>query len=678
MQYHFNELTFDASRNALTRETSTVTLSENVAILLKLFIANSGKPLTKDELKMGIWGHDNYDHNTLRNLINNLRRELGTTTGKPCNFIKTIPQVGYEWVATTTTLDNELEKPLLPKAKNTTRTAVILVSTILILITLISSFFLNSTNLKSDTSAASIKLIPVTHERGQEWSPSLSPLGKFLVYVHRANHLQHWQINIKDMTRNISRPLLSEQHKLDTPTWSSDGKSIYYTKSVNNNCEIWKLTLNTAMEVEDSSRIHTCGNIESMSPIALDNHDEWLYFSKIIDRSHFIIARYNLLNGIEEELTTAGSTGFGDYSLTISPDNSFIAFLRNIGGMQRQILVLNLESQEIRKLVDFNHVLYRITWDLNSENIFFINKENMLSKVNIYDGMVSNIYQFNERKMAPHYTSENQFIVDGSFFITEAIAMQIDSQEDYNYRVVASSSYSDYAPTPSHDEQFVAFNSMRTGIEQIWLYSGDELNQITHFKQSNKLSNKKISPNKEHLLFLKNQYLHILEFKSGNITPLVSDIPAKSPIWSCDGQNIYTVLKVNHSHNLYQIDFHSNNKRKLLSNVRSVKQDCLTGKLYILQSNSKALFEFNSSDNSIRDLGLEVNVNFSRKWEIQQGVLFQLIENKIAKTDLKSKQIKQLELPSDSFDHFSYANNQFYLSRKKLNETSIKQMVSIK
>ena len=686
MKYQINDIIFDDFNCHLIIGNKKVQLGHKSHKLLSYFIQNNSTLVTRDDLTDNVWQRDFVSNATITNQIFELRKLLNDNSKQP-TFLKTIPQLGYEFIASVRPFypkEHEISTLNSPPSQKNTHTAIqspfekrYLFLAISLFIAFIT-FHLNSATKQDISTLTSFNLVPVTHEKGQEWSPALSPDGNYLAYTHRKSTQDFWQIHFKDIKNNTSFQLTSLPVDHFSPIWSPDGNTLYFTKGADDFCSMWRADISLGFNSVIYQKISSCGDISSMSPIAIDKQNEWLYFSKVINKTQFVITRYNLINGIEEPLSIPGKIGFGDYSLALSPDNQWLAFLRRTSTVENQLVLLNLHTKEIDVLFNFYQVLFRLSWQRDSQHIWFINEKNQSSSFNIFTKEIDKTYQFQHKALAPYDSHDGNYIVDGGFFLSEVISFDFSQPSgDKNYTVDISSSFSDYAPAPNSDLSTIAFTSRRSGIQQIWIKEAEKLKQLTHFDLPNVVSEKRISPSSEQILFLKNQKLHIVDIDSQQITALYPDLLAKSPIWSCDGNSIYVVFEENDSQNLYRLSTNNTLKEKLFSDITSIKQDCLTQKLYVMQSSQKKVFQLEPDTLEIIDTGINEFAAFSRNWTVHNGEFFLLKDNKLTKISLTTLHKTPIKFPQGSFKYFTIANNRIFLSRRSTKETSIKQIVEI-
>lgn len=72
-----NNLTYDTLSDELYKDGKKITLGKKERLMLKLFIENSNRTLTKDEIISTIWDFDDITDSALKNLLGRLRSKIG-------------------------------------------------------------------------------------------------------------------------------------------------------------------------------------------------------------------------------------------------------------------------------------------------------------------------------------------------------------------------------------------------------------------------------------------------------------------------------------------------------------------------------------------------------------------------------------------------------------------------
>ena len=96
--FRFGEFALDCAQRRLLRSGQDVYLPPKTFELLHHLLRNRGRVLTKDELLEAVWPDVNVVENTLAQRIREIREALGDGA-HGARFIKTVPRVGYQFMA---------------------------------------------------------------------------------------------------------------------------------------------------------------------------------------------------------------------------------------------------------------------------------------------------------------------------------------------------------------------------------------------------------------------------------------------------------------------------------------------------------------------------------------------------------------------------------------------------
>jgi DNA-binding response OmpR family regulator len=94
----FGEITIDAAKMEVRRDGVVVTLTAHEFKLLRYFVENAGRVLTRTELLNDVWGYDSYPNTrTVDNQVLKLRQKLERDPAQPRHFL-TVHGAGYKFV----------------------------------------------------------------------------------------------------------------------------------------------------------------------------------------------------------------------------------------------------------------------------------------------------------------------------------------------------------------------------------------------------------------------------------------------------------------------------------------------------------------------------------------------------------------------------------------------------
>ena len=368
-----------------------------------------------------------------------------------------------------------------------------------------------------------------------------------------------------------------------------------------------------------------------------------------------------------------------DYALSLSPNGQYIAYLRSTTGIKATLMVMDLASSEHVALVEFNHRMYRISWDENDQ-IYFMNAENNLSSIDYKSKQIHTRSVLQNKALSPYISNTNkQFIIDGDFSLNDIISINIisaASSEKFKEKSEISSSYHDENPIHNNKRNKLAFVSGRTGLRQIWSKEDKKYTQLSHFKDNSFISNLQFSPDDSTLLLLSDQTPYTINLKNLESTPLLTTFEnTATAVWSCDGSRILMTSLENGTWNLYQYTLADKAVKKLKGNINIIKSDCSASSLYVTVP-KQGIYLYDEINNTLKQKITDHKFMIINNWLIKNNNFYLLSENSFTRTNLTSKKTTQLVPPEGLVQSFDIYNNRLFYSKKYFTNTSIKQLVN--
>jgi DNA-binding winged helix-turn-helix (wHTH) protein/TolB-like protein len=115
-RYRFGIFEFDAASRQLLRDGVRVSMQAQPAQVLGCLIERAGKVVSRDDLRQAVWGGETFvDFDSGLNFcISQIRTALRDDSSQPV-YIRTIPKIGYQFIAPVEQLSNRAAKPVAPQ-----------------------------------------------------------------------------------------------------------------------------------------------------------------------------------------------------------------------------------------------------------------------------------------------------------------------------------------------------------------------------------------------------------------------------------------------------------------------------------------------------------------------------------------------------------------------------------
>ncbi|SFC38080.1 winged helix-turn-helix domain-containing protein [Pseudoalteromonas denitrificans] len=534
------------------------------------------------------------------------------------------------------------------------------------------------TNTKPTENIPSLtQLTPLTYIEGLELSPALSPDKTLLAFVHKKHASANMQVMVKNIKSNriIS---LDASHYTNAPIWSPKGNFLYYQDYVNGKCLIKKIKVEKELTFSDITNITTCGNTLSMSPLAIKNN--WLYFSYSQSEDQpFVIKKVHLVTKKELTLTSPRVKSYGDYSLSLSPDGSKIAFVRSVSFTRTDLMYLDLKTGEVKFLQKLNFLTHRIDWSLDSNSVVYVGINKTLNAINIESLEDKVLYRSSEKIFSPKIISNNEVLLIIGDAYTKNVKYLDTTEKLPKIKKLITSSFNDLDAVSytNNKKEFIAFISNRSGQNQIWLSNNHEVSQVTNFIENDLITNLKFSYDGQSLIFIKSQQLSLLDLKTKKITKLTKEnLLVKNAIWLYNSnEEIFISIHEQDDWNLYKVNTNDLKQVKILTGIDSIKTDRVSKKYYVIKSSSNNIYELDSTLKIKKNINWKIKKNFvdPLKWAVKDNQLYYL--------DILTKEVYKLDLLTNTkeslyeFHHYVYdfnlSNNKLIFNERISNNTYI-------
>ncbi len=558
-----------------------------------------GEVLTKEELIHAVWPNTYVGDDALVRCISELRRVFEDDPRSP-HVIQTISKIGYRLIAEVqpASVPVALAQALAPAPPSDPaipiqpdRRARILALSFglaaLIGLLAIGGLALLARIANARDKSVSFRTVPFTTYAGSERQPSFSPDGNQLAFIWNGEKGgDNWNVYVKMAESETPLRLTSKAAEDLSPEWSPDGKFIAFIRHSPDGNGVYLVPSIGGPE----RRIHELH-------CAIDWDDPGLSWSP--DGKHLVfpdgksqihpssIVLFSMETMQARELTAPPNTWDGDFGPAISPDGKHIAFIRGADGAARNIYVMDFDGGNQRQLTTLSRLIFGITWTTDSKYIVYssdVGGTPSLWRVALSGDAPSRLPFGTDNAFTPSIARHgNRLAYSQGSSNWSLMRLDLKSPKLPGTRLV-SSTEQDSAPQFSHDGRRVAFQSWRSGTQEVWVSNSDGSGpqRMTSFNGPI-TGSPNWSPDDRRLAFdtRQNDRSHIFVMNSDGGTPTAltsGDYNDIIPSWSSDGKWIYFGSKRNDSWQIWKVSVDSKELKQVTTNGGFVAHESADGK----------------------------------------------------------------------------------------------------
>ena len=408
---------------------------------------------------------------------------------------------------------------------------------------------------ESATPAVVTALIPLTSEAGEETWPSFSPDGKRLVFSWLPPQTVAPRLAIKTIGPNAVMEEITHGPGHDTmPVWSPDGQSIAFVRSFREPAMLSQVCMMPAaggpVRILHSERHIAAGLAWWQQGNSL------LFATQPSIKEPFRIGILDLSTLRLTLLTTPPPAPLlatpGDRHPAVSPDGRTAAFVRETHEGENVYLV-DLATHQERRLTFEPRPMNGLTWQGDGKAVIVSAIQNgvdALYRASLADGRIVRLPQVDEWAKQPTVGPGGRLAFsrsqsDSNIYRADLRDGPGARHDQRAIRPILASSRADGAPRISPDGQHIAFESGRSGGQDLWIASaeGGQPRQLTFLPRA---AQPHWSPDGKWIAFGGEAVgqirpdIWVIESSGGTPRKLTSD-PSYDTVlsWSADGKWVY-------------------------------------------------------------------------------------------------------------------------------------------
>jgi len=509
-----------AELNSLTKDEVARHIEPKVMKVLLALAAQQGRVVPKEELISAVWPDTFVTDDVLTRCISILRRITEDDPHTP-HFIQTIPKVGYRLVAPVSEIPVETQDNLASIPDSSVRDSSIRDSSIpdssnqppappsvhsqvssslgrqmiwrivsvagLIFATLLTAWSYQRSRVRLVGAPISFRTIQFTSYSGEQIQPAFSPDGKQIAFVWIPEDTVSRRIYIKTIGTEEVKQLTSDADEQFSPTWSPDGRQIAYlarskeglslsVAEVNSQAAPRKLLIPQEPSHWEQGALSWAPSGKSL---IYPDHSGTAPNSSIFQLD---------LHTLNARSITAPPAGWeGDLNPAYSPDGRWIAFTRASETAVRDIYFMSTTTGELFQLTHDHMNIDSLAWTADSSFIIFSSNRGGkygLWKIGLKEKIPERLPVGTEDAYQPAVgPKDGELAYTQGSAIWSILRLQQSSRKETAVQsdAVLTSTQQDSAPSLSPDGRFFAFQSRRSGNQEIWIASqaGDQLRELT-------------------------------------------------------------------------------------------------------------------------------------------------------------------------------------------------------
>ncbi|SEA68036.1 winged helix-turn-helix domain-containing protein [Alkalimonas amylolytica] len=662
----------DTEQQLLFQQQQEVAIEPKAFALLLYLYQHRERYVSLEELHQQVWTDRVVSDSAVRSCIKKLRTVLDDHDVRQPRYIKSVAKRGYKLVCpvceieaepameaatvadiATTTPALASGSPAIVMAKRPAKLTpwLILSGVALVLLWLLLLWLQASNTAEQLPPSPLASQLPsslllsgqhISTPAGEKRGLALSPDGAYLAFLGRSNQSEPWQIYLMDrQSRDIRLlPTAAQQPSLLA---FADHQSIFVVDALMGDSTIYRLQLDTAMQLVAEQKVAAFPFIGHLSPATGEN--SWLI--NAADGLQKPVTLYRWQWGSDQpELWQARSSAIDHiYRSMLSPSGQRLASAIAVNAVEFRLEIQDLRSsRQILYSVKTLGTLFRLEW-LDEESLILLDDKQGLILLDLPSQSQQVIMAHGDEKIEDFSIigTERRLLVLRNEFLSEPLFYELlpgaGFALDRIVKVPTGIRMVNYAENERYlgvvqdqDTRMLVQYAQHGGSKEV-LFSAQQRIELLdyHAKQAA-------------LLLKVGQQLMVLNLN----TKLIEFVPTSQSLldhhaaFSLDGNLVYFGQLIAGEWQLHQFERFTQQSRVLLKGYRSLRE---APDGYLAATGQGDLYRLDPQLRPIKSLGQRINTEFVSRWYVRQHKLiwsdFDLAYTWLNQLDLVSGELQQ-------------------------------------
>jgi len=569
-QFQIGEFVIHPASNHINRGGVKQSVEPKVIELLCYLAQRPLKVISRQELIENLWpGH--VSDGAVNRVVTLIRKSFEDDSAAP-SYIETIPKKGYRLIADVNFDVSRDEVAEFKKAKAASyfkRNWSFLLS-LLVLTGVLGYLSFNQTAPSDSKQITNPSFKQLTSLYGFEGEATLSADNQWLMYRHRTDASNKFNLNLQSIETGKVTQLTNTQFHERAPAFSPDGESIAFIRKGQNFCRIMTMKLLPDGEPGPEREMYKCGAFDHYSNVTWSKDGNHLYFTDRLQANRpYQIHKLNVNTLKVETITNELDNFYGDNEIALSPSGRYLAFFRNKYWGNNQVYVRDLETAETKKIKELGFLAWNISWTPDEQHLLYSDNRTggQLMLLNINSGQTQSIYRSSTAINGPELTKTGEEILYSSKTADvdlHNIELKADSKKQSTLSSLSSSKI-DMQPLISKNGHGTLFQSDRNGQLQLWLEKNGILKAVTSLPSNISINSYAWHPTQPLAIVASNDYkMYQLNTEDFSISPIeTGNHTVIWPSFSDDGEHIYFGSDLANDWQVWQLELSSGSTSQL-------------------------------------------------------------------------------------------------------------------